>query len=123
MQEMTFIIGPERTVADIWDVLGAAGIAQEASCTFPGTDGRIVRSVVRDADAEGAKDALLAAGFGPLDTQEVLIAEIEVRPGELGALARRVANSGARLTTLYMATGDRVVIAADDLDKVRHLVD
>ena len=121
MQEMTFIIGPDRAVAEIWDVLGAAGITQEASCTFPGVDGRLVRSVVRDEDAAGARTALLDAGFGPLDSQEVLIVEFEVRPGELGALARRGADSGAKLTTLYMATGDRAVIAADDLDRIRHL--
>ena len=122
MRELTFIIGPDRAVADLWDVLGAAGITMEASCTFPGTEGRNVRVVVRDEDAANARRALLDAGFGSIDEHEVLIADIEVAPGGLGRLARRLADTGARLTTLYMATGDRVVIGADDLDKVRSIV-
>ncbi len=121
MQDLTFILGPYRPVAELWEVLGKAGITMEASCTFPTVDGRNVRVVVADEDAEAASGALLDAGFGALDRHEVLIADIEVEPAALGRLARRVADSGAKLTTLYMAYGDRVVIGADDLDKVRHL--
>ena len=82
-------------------------------------DGRIVRVVVADEHAESARDALFAAGFGAIDRHEVIIADIDNRPGQLGELARRLAASGARLTTLYMAMGDRVVVGADDLDKVK----
>jgi hypothetical protein len=119
---MTFIIGKDRVAADIWEVLGSAGITMEASCTYPSAEGRNVRVVVGDDDAATARATLLEAGFGAIDEAEVLIAEIEVRPGGLGELARKVADSGARLTTLFMATGDRVVIGADDLDKIRGLV-
>ncbi len=122
MQDMTFIIDTERPVAELWEVLGKAGITMEAACTFPTVDGRNVRVVVKDEDAEAAHDALLAAGFGAIDRHQVLIADLEVRPGSLGDLAQRVADTGARLTVLYMATGDRVVIGADDLDKVRSVV-
>ena len=119
MQDMTFIIGPDRAVAEIWDVLGAAGITMEASCTFPSSEGRNVRVVVRDEDAALGRQALLNAGFGAIEQHEVLIADLEVAPGGLGRLARRVSDAGAKLTTLYMATGDRVVISADDLDTLR----
>ncbi len=119
MQDMTFIIGPDRAVADLWDALGDADINVEASCTYPTLDGRIVRVVVADEHAESARDALFAAGFGAIDRHEVIIADIDNRPGQLGELARRLAASGARLTTLYMAMGDRVVVGADDLDKVK----
>ncbi len=122
MQDMTFMIDTGRAVAELWDVLGREGIAMEAACTYPTVDGRVVRVVVQDEDAARARDALLAAGFGALDRHEVLIVDIEVEPGALGRLARRVADTGARLTTLYMATGDRVVIGADDLEKVRSVV-
>lgn len=119
---MTFIIGPDRAAADIWDVLGDAGITMEASCTYPSVEGRNVHVVVSDQDAPGARAALLDAGFGPVDAHDVIVAEIEVKPGALGELARKVADTGARLTILFMAMGNRVVIGADDLDKVRPLV-
>jgi hypothetical protein len=122
MQDMTFIIAAERAVADIWDALGSAGINLEASCTYPTLDGRVVRLVVEDADADAASSALLEAGFGAIDRGEVIIADIENRPGQLGELARRVADSGAMLTTLYMAMGNRVVVGADDLDKIREVL-
>jgi len=117
MQEVTFVLGPDRPAADIWDVMGKANITMEASCTFPGVDGRAVRVVINDGDVEKAKAAALEAGLGPLAQNEVLIANIELKPGGLGQLARRVSDAGARLHILYMATGDRVVLGADDLEK------
>ena len=122
MQDMTFIVGPDRAAAEIWEMLGAAGLGIEASCTLPSVDGRIVRVVLADADVSAARRALLDAGFGAVDRHEVIIVDVENRPGSLGELARRVADTGATLTTLYMATGNRVVIGADDLDKVRALL-
>lgn len=119
MQELTFVIDTERPAAEIWETLGAVGITMQASATYPALEGRNVRIVVEDADVKAAHDALLGAGFGALDQQEVLIADIEVRPGGLGQLARRIADSGGKLTTLFMATGDRVVIGAEDLDAVK----
>jgi hypothetical protein len=122
MQDMTFIIAADRAAAEIWETLGAADINVEASCTFPSTSGRVVRIVVGDEDAAAGKAALLDAGFSALDQHEVIIAPIANEPGRLGRLAREVADTGAKLTTLYMAMGDRVVVSADDLDKVRALL-
>ena len=93
-----------------------------AGCTFPRLEGVIVHTVVTDEDGDAAYEALRAAHFIPLDRREVVIADIEVRPGELGRLARRIADAGAKVFIMYMATGDRVVIGADDLDKVRTVI-
>lgn len=118
MQELTFVIGPDRAVAEIWEILGSVDLAMVASATYPSTEGRNVRIVIENGDAETARRELLAQGFGAIDTREVLVADIEPGPGELGRLARRIADSGAVLNTLYMATEDRVVIGADNLDEV-----
>ena len=115
MQELTFVIGPNQPAAEIWEAIGNAGVPMEASCTYPSIDGRNVRIVVTDDDAPKARSAATDAGFGPIDQHEVLIADVDVRPGGLGALARKVADAGAKVTILYMATGDRVVIGADNL--------
>ena len=77
---------------------------------------------VEDANGDAAYEALRSAGFIPMDRREVLIADIVVKPGELGRLARSIADAGAKVYIMYMATGDRVVIGADDLDAVRSVL-
>ncbi|MFV1971318.1 MAG: hypothetical protein ACC683_09985 [Acidimicrobiia bacterium] len=116
MQELTFIIGPDRPAAELWEAIGNSGVAMEASCTYPSIDGRNVRIVVTDDDAQPTRSAAVDAGFGAIDQHEVLIANIDVRPGGLGDLARKVADSGTKVHILYMATGNRVVVGADDLE-------
>lgn len=122
MQDLTFVIGPDRAVAEIWETLGAADITMEASCTFPTTDGRNVRVVVSDEQVEAARRALLAVGLGAVDQHPVVMAAVEAAPGALGRLARAIADTGAQLHTLYMARGNRVVVGADDLEKVRSVI-
>ena len=51
--------------------------------------------------------------------REVLVVQAEDRPGELGRLARRIADAGVNIELQYIATGTRIVIGADDLDKAR----
>jgi hypothetical protein len=118
VQDLTFIIDAERPVAEIWETLGDAGIAMEAACAFPRLEGRVVHLVLRNEDVEAGEAALRAAGFPPLDRRPVLIHSFEIKPGELGRIARRIAEAGAKIYLFYMATGDRVVIGADDLEKV-----
>ena len=122
MQEITFILGPERRAAEVWEVMGNKGVTLEASCTYPTTDGRNLRVVVADEDAEPAKAAARDVGLGPIDEHQVLIADIDNKPGALGELAARVAKTGARLHILYMATGDRVVVGADNLETVASVI-
>ncbi len=115
MQDLTFVLGSDHDPADLWSVLGDAGITMEAACTFPRLEGRIVHAVVTDEDADRAHRALRKAGYLPLDRRPVLISEIQPQPGALGSLARRISDAGVRIYILYMATGNRVVIGADDL--------
>ncbi len=50
---------------------------------------------------------------------------LDDRPGELGRFARRLADSGINITSLYIAggrSGDKeIVVAVDDLHKARRL--
>jgi hypothetical protein len=123
MQDLTFVVGADRAVAEIWEALGEADIQMQASCTFPRLEGRIVHVVVSDADADRTYETLRARNFIPLDRRNVLIMEIVPRPGELGRIARKIADAGAKLYILYMATGNRVVIGASDLDKVAEILE
>ncbi len=117
MQDLTFVIGEDRAVAELWEALGTADIQMEASCTFPRLEGRIVHVVVKDEHADLAYQTLRTLNFIPLDRRSVLLTEIVPRAGELGRIARKIADAGAKLYILYMASDNRIVIGASDLDK------
>ena len=89
---------------------------------IPRLEGRIVHVVVKDDDAEDAYQALRAAHFIPLDRRPVVMADLAPGPSAIGEIARKVADAGAKLYILYMATDNRVVIGATDLDKVAEVL-
>ena len=122
MQDLTFVVGEDRAVAELWETLGSVSIQMEASCTFPRLEGRVVHVTVKDEDADAAYEALRQAGFIPLDRRNVVIADFVPRPGAMGEMARRLADAGAKVYIMYMATGDRVVIGASDLGKVTEIL-
>jgi len=49
--------------------------------------------------------------------QDVIVVQLEDRPGVLGGVTRRVTDAGVNLTIAYLATGTRTVVAAYDLDR------
>lgn len=118
MQDLTFVIGQDRAVAELWEALGKASIQMEASCTFPRLEGRVVHITVTDGVADAAYEALRSSGFLPMDRRPVIIADFSPEPGAMGEIARKLADAGVKVYIMYMATGDRVVIGASDLDKV-----
>ena len=67
MQDLTFVVGEDRSVAEIWEALGSVGIQMEAACTFPRLEGRIVHVVLQENKATKAYNTLRDKGFIPLD--------------------------------------------------------
>ena len=122
MHDLTFVLSPTRTGSEVWEHLGAAGINIEAACLFPRLEGRVVHVTVADEDVEVAHNALVGAGFLELDKRPVIVASFVDAPGALGALTQRINEVGVTIYLMYMATGDRVVIGADDLEKVASVI-
>ena len=73
--------------------------------------------------AEAARHALAVTHVGVSREREVVVVEVEDRPGVLADLTRRVARAGVDLDLVYVATGDRVVFGAPDLDALRAALD
>ena len=108
------------TLADMAETLGKAGINIEGGCGFP-SEGRGVLHVLVEDDA-GARSALEEAQFEVAGVRDVLILEIEDHPGAFGQMARKIANAGANVDLMYLATRTRIVIGADDLEKARSVL-
>ncbi len=108
------------TLADMGEALGKAGINIEGVCGFPSEGKGIIHILVEDAAA--ARRALEEVGIEVGDVREVLVLEIEDRPGALGEVSRRIANAGVNIELVYLATNTRLVISADDLERARAVV-
>ena len=108
-------------LARVGDVLGKAGANIGGLCALSTGGGQAEVHILVN-DATSAFEALQAAGIKIAAEQEVLVLEIEDRPGALGALARRLGDARVNLSLVYLATNPRVVLAADNLADAKSAV-
>ena len=64
---------------------------------------------------EEAREALEAAGFRVVREQQVVLVPVEDRPGSAANIFRRIADAKVNIRFSYLATRNRLVIAADHL--------
>jgi hypothetical protein len=91
-----------------------------ATCVGPGEQAELHILVPH---AEAAKHALAISHVGVSREREVVVVEVEDRPGVLADLTRRIAGAGVNLDLVYVATHNRVVFGARDLDALRAALD
>jgi hypothetical protein len=73
--------------------------------------------------AEAAKHALAISHVAVTREREVVVVDVEDRPGVLADLARKIARAGVNLDLVYVATQNRIVFGADDLPALRTALD
>ena len=69
--------------------------------------------------AEAARHALSISHLGVSREREVVVVEVEDRPGILADLTRKVARAGIDLDLVYVATRNRLVFGATDLTALK----
>jgi hypothetical protein len=85
-----------------------------AAATCMGTADRVELHILVP-HAEAARHALALSQLSVSREREVVVVEVEDRPGVLADLTRKVAQAGVDLDLLYVATRNRLVFGADDL--------
>jgi hypothetical protein len=105
------------TLASLGETLGTAGINIEGTCGFPCEGAGVIHVLVEDPVA--ASSVLKDHGFEVREQREVIVLPVEDRPGELGRLARKLADAGVNIQLSYLATNNRLVFGVDDLEKGR----
>ena len=73
--------------------------------------------------AEAAKHSLAISQVAVTREREVVVVDVEDRPGVLADLTRRIARAGVNLDLVYVATRNRVVFGATDLGALRAALD
>jgi hypothetical protein len=69
---------------------------------------------VLTGDPRQARHALEAAGLGVSGEREVLVVRVEDRSGAAAEVFGRLAGAGVNVRYTYVASGHRIVIAADE---------
>ena len=104
-------------LAEVAAAISDAGVnIAAATCVGPGERAELHILVPR---AEPVKHALAISHVGITREREVVVVDVEDRPGVLADLTRKISRAGVDLDLVYIATRNRVVFGAADLDALR----
>jgi len=95
------------------NAVSTAGINIEGYAEMDG----VVHVLTTDLDA--TRGALEAAGFTVVKEREVVLVQVEDRPGSAASIFRRIADAKVNIRFSYLATRNRLVVGADDLEELR----
>lgn len=107
-------------LAEMGETLGGAGVSVEGGGAFAVGDGGIAHFLVENAAA--ARKALAAGGIEVLGDREVLVQRLDqAKPGQLGAICRRMADAGVNIEVLYSDHENRLILVVDDVERGRRV--
>ena len=104
-------------LAEMGEALGKSVVNIDGICGISCEGVGVLHILVEDATA--ARSAVEQAGFEVHAERDVLVVNIVDRPGELGNIARKLANAGINLDLLYLTANMDLVIGVDDLEKAQ----
>lgn len=107
-------------LADVSAAISDAGV-NIAAATCLGAGQRAELHVLVP-HAEAARHALAISHLAVTREREVVVVEVEDRPGVLADLTRKIALAGVNLDLVYVATRNRVVFGAADPPALRAAV-
>jgi hypothetical protein len=87
-----------------------------ATCVGPGERAEVHILVPH---AEAARHSLAISHVSVTREREVVVVDVEDRPGVLADLTRKIARAGVNLDLIYIATRNRVVLGAPDLGALK----
>ena len=108
-------------LAQVAAAISDAGVnIAAATCLAPG-DRAELHILVKHAEA--VRHALAISHLAVSREREVVVVDVEDRPGVLADLTRKIARAGVDLDLVYVATRNRVVFGAADLDALRAAIE
>lgn len=107
------------TLAKVTDAIAKAGVNIEGFCAVPsGKEGKGTFRVVT-SDPATTKKALESAGFKVQEEHDMVLIDVEDRPGSFAQILRRLAEQELNVGPTYSITQNRIAISADDFTKLR----
>jgi hypothetical protein len=100
-----------------------AGGATKASVGVTTKSSPAIASAARSRYSSRRRSALAISHVAVTREREVVVVDVEDRPGVLADLTRKIARAGVNLDLVYVATQNRVVFGAPDLAALRAALD
>jgi len=111
-------------LARLGALLGDAGVNIRGLAAFTGEGKGVIHLLVDDDAVDRCRIGLEQEGMGVADEREVLVVDIDDRPGSLGELTRRLAADNVNVDLAYTTFGGvKIVIATDDMKSARLAVE
>jgi hypothetical protein len=108
-------------LAEVAAAISDAGV-NIAAATCIGTGERAELHILVPR-AGPARHALAISHLAVTREREVAVVDVEDRPGVLADLTRKIAKAGIDLDLVYVATRNRLVFGATDLEGLRAVLD
>ena len=104
-------------LAQVAAAISDAGVnIAAATCVGRGEQAELHILVPR---AGAARHSLAISHVAVTREREVVVIDVEDRPGVLADLTRKIARAGVNLDLVYVATRNRVVFGSDDIDALK----
>jgi hypothetical protein len=104
-------------LAQVASEISDAGVnIAAATCVGPGDRAELHILVPH---AEAARHLLAISHLAVSREREVVVVNVEDRPGVLADLTRKIARAGVNIDLVYIATRNRLVFGSSDLDGLR----
>ena len=105
-------------LARVAQAISDAGVnIAAATCVGPGEQAELHILVPH---AEAVHHSLALSNLAVTREREVVVVEVDDRPGALAEVTGKIAANGVNLDLVYVATRNRVVLGSPDLDGVRN---
>jgi hypothetical protein len=105
-------------LAEMGEALGRAGVSVEGGGVFVANGFGVAHFLFHDASA--ARAALQAAGIRVAGEHEVVVQKLrQDEPGQLGKIARRMADAGVNIVVQYSDHDHNLILVVDDLARGR----
>ena len=107
-------------LAKATEAIAKAGINIEGAAGVPCGDEATFHVLTKDAAA--TRRALESAGFKVGTEQQVLVLDVEDKPGTSAKIFRQIADANINVNLTYVATNNRIVVGADNVQKLTEVL-
>ena len=117
MKDVTILLDHRPgALADMGEALGKAGISVEGGGGWLANNKGLMHFLF--ASDAAVKDVLANLGITVVAEQKVLVQRLQQDvPGQLGMIARRMAEAGVNIETIYSDHDHQLILVVDDFEK------